>query len=608
MTIRGAKARCRRRVASALASIGMAVVAAGCADAPPLPENGRIQHLAGRLRDGSGAAAPVTRETRRGSGREVVAVESPGDLSVGCVIPAEGKLRFSIGGAVHPSKATVTVRSRWSEKTLWEADVPVRGDWVDATIDLSAYASRNVTLTMRADGEAGGRVLWGSPVITGPVSTEHNVLLYEIDTLRKDLLEPYGYPGRSSPVIGRLAREGVLFSECFSTATWTRPAASSILSSLSPPVHGVIWDNSTLPVGVQTLTDVLRDRGWYTVAVLTNANAGRLAGLDQGFDLVFERSALAHHAAGSDRWDSDSHISTGEASGTSELTAFLLADLLPQWEGLPLFLYLHPMDPHEPYTPRSPFSEIPGFDPKGPQRKLGDDFARYGQDVRSADHYLGRILRTFEEAGIRDRTLVAFTADHGQEFREHGAKSHGRNLFPETLDVPLILHLPDALPGAVTVRQRTSVLDIVPTVLDLLMVPEPDGMEGLSRVADARAGTAGERFPEESLFFHTVAIAMRQRDGAMDNPDVIGHVAVARGFWKCVVLEYGGFRKSGVLLFDLRDDPGEMRDVSAEHPELTATLKAEALAWWEEHRGESTFEDEVDPELQEQLRALGYVQ
>jgi arylsulfatase A-like enzyme len=449
-------------------------------------------------------------------------------------------------------------------------------------------------------------------VVAGAPDGRPDVILYEIDTMRADLLEPLGFPGRSSPRMGALARGGAVFSECTSSASWTRPAAVSIMTSLSAATHGVIEERVSLPAEVVTMTDILRDAGWYTVAFQSNPNAGRAAGLDQGFDLVVETNALLEHVtANMDRWSGRQMFSTGTSSGTSEMIAFLLADLLPDWAGLPLFLYVHPNDPHAPYDPRPPFSSIPGFGRDGAPLRVNKPLSAYSRDVRSADWFLGRVLDRLEEDGRLEGAVIALLADHGEEFQDHGRAGHGVNLHPETLRVPLILSAPGRVPAGKVRRDRVTVADVLPTLLDLLDLEPPPGAEGRSLLPLLDDPSGGERFPDEPVFAHVVTMKLRMDHDVCDDPEVLGTIAVLAGPWKCIVSDYGSHREPSVLLYDLRTDPGELSDVAEGHPGLAAALEAQAREWWAAGPRIATSAGEVggiDPEFVDELRALGYIE
>jgi arylsulfatase A-like enzyme len=591
--------------------IGLLLAASGltgaCSPAGDADGPAGALHLADILAFEDGVPVSPTRATLLGVGREAIAVRGPAVISASVRVPEGGRLHFAIAAAGDSGTAAeVAVGSGRRFATVWNGRASRRDGWLPASVDLSGHAGREVRIRFVAAGD--DSLLWGSPVLAGAKPAHRDIVLHELDTLRADLLGAYGCPEPTSPELDALARRGVQFLDCTATATWTRPSATSILTSLSAPTHGVVWENSSLAGDVVTLAQILRDRGWYTVAFQPNPNAGRPVGLDRGFDEVYEMGALLREAQRHPESFGGLSLSSSSASGTTELIAFLLRRRIPDWAGLPLFLYVHPTDPHSPYDPRAPFSAIPGLDRPRPDRETAENLAAYSRDVRAADHFLRRILRSLGLAGRLDRAVVAFLSDHGEEFGERGGRGHGRNLHDETLRVPLVLRAPGALPAGVLHVPRVSTLDVMPTLLDLAGLEAPPGLEGSSLVAAAgRPAAAGAG--EEPDFAHVIGIGVRMRKEADDNPDLIGQIAVLEGRWKCVVLDNGRRRRPRARLFDRVADPGETRDVAAEHPETAARLEAMAWAWYDERRGvahAAETEGDMDPELLEQLRALGY--
>jgi arylsulfatase A-like enzyme len=567
-----------------------------------------VFHLLASLAFEDGRAVTVERRTFAGVGREAIEIDGPGRISASVVVPDAARLLFAVAGTEGESLAEVVLHDGSRSTSLWRDRVRVPSRWVPVSVDLGAHAGRTVTLSFVARGDHA--VTWGSPVVCAPGGTRRNLLLYELDTLRADLLGSFGYPGGSSPTVDALARRGAQFVACYAAASWTRPSATSILTSLSAPAHSVIWEDSFLPSEIRTLAQILRDEGWFTVAFQPNPHAGRPAGLDRGFDLVFEISALIEYSREhADRWEGSTRWSSSSASGTTELIAFLLGDLLPAWRDLPLFLYVHPLDPHAPYDARPPFSRLPGVQREMQDPQLAELLSMYSRDVRAADHFLGRILQDLDSAGALERTVVAFLSDHGEEFGEHGGRGHGRNLYDETLRVPLVVCDPGGVGDARVVRRRASTLDVLPTVVELLKIAPPPGTEGRSLVPLLESASAGEEYSEEPVFAHLIAQRVRFRRANLSD-SVVGDIAVLRGPWQCVVHEYGERRaKRPAELFDLRSDPGQTKDVSLDHPEIAAELAREAGDWFEVRRRDVRPEQAapVDPELEEQLRALGYV-
>jgi arylsulfatase A-like enzyme len=585
-----------------------ALLLCACSQRQPTPVEPGVIHLVDVLRLEDGTAAAVGRQTFHGLGMEAVVAESGAKLTGRVPLPGvPATLHLSVAAVGPEGTVTAEVRGVDGSRVVLED----RERWVPLTLALDRGSlGEHAEIVLAGEGPEGTTLVWGSPVVSfaGSRSGLRDVILYEIDTLRADVLEPYGYPGRSSPVIGSLSRRGTIFAECRATSSWTRPSAVSILTSLSAPAHGVIDEGLRLPESVVTLAELLQDAGWYTVAFQTNPNAGRQAGLDRGFDLVFEMDDLIGHVRRrAAEWQGAAQLSTGMTGGTTELIAFRLERLLPEWRDLPLFLYLHPNDPHAPYDPREPFASIPDLGRAGAPARIARPLGRYAGDVRAADHFLGEVLEGLAEEGRLAEAAVVLLSDHGEEFREHGERGHGIQLFEESLRTPCVLVAPGIVPAARVCVERAGGLDVLPTLLEIAGVDLPAGIEGRSLLPSLRDPDVRERVTETPSFAHVVTMPLRLHEAVMADPSVIGTISVVRGEWKCIVEDYATHRKPSVALFDLERDPAELRDVASVRPEIAGELEGEARAWWAARSGAATAEpSEVDPAAEEQLRALGY--
>jgi arylsulfatase A-like enzyme len=233
-------------------------------------------------------------------------------------------------------------------------------------------------------------------------------------------------------------------------------------------------------------------------------------------------------------------------------------------------------------------------------------FARYARDGRVADHFFGEILSALRDRGRLERTVVAVVADHGEEFLDHGEMGHGVSMWTETLRVPFVLRAPGLVPGVH--RGRVSLLDVVPTLVDLAGIEAPTGFEGRSLVGELEDG--GTRFSSRPVFAHLFTQPVRLDRDLMAERTFTGDLAVLQDQWKLVVRDYGGHADGGASLFDLRNDPGERHDVANLHPERVAEMIELARAWYRTVRSDRPVGDEVleiQPEALEQLRALGYL-
>jgi arylsulfatase A-like enzyme len=396
---------------------------------------------------------------------------------------------------------------------------------------------------------------------------------------------------------------------------------ASMLTGTGPGRTGVPF-RPRRPLREQNLTlaEMLKQAGYTTGAVVSNVNLGRRMRFDQGFDWFLES-----WSEGLARANPRAPF-VGSPGRVKQFTnATLVTDQALDWLGrqgreTPLFLWVHYMDPHGPYVPPARYFErfrgaypaqpvelerIPRYQRQRPSRKepflsdLGFYKARYTAEIRYFDDELARLLDALERRWGDAPGLVALTADHGESLDEHDYYlAHGALPFEPATRVPLLLHMPGRVAAGRVVQEPVALWSLLPTLLELLGVAVPPGVEGpsLAAFADPEApppapgdvfGQAGTELPP--------------------------HAFVRRGRFKLVrfgrpeeAQRFGGAQ----LLYDLARDPGERRDVSAEHPEQVADL-ARALDRWlaesgappEGARGPAA---ELGPEESELLRALGY--
>lgn len=433
-----------------------------------------------------------------------------------------------------------------------------------------------------------------------------DVVLIVVDTLRADRLPFHGCERDNAPFLSSLAETAHVFDNAWSTSSWTAPSTASILTGLYPFQHGVLTglihyqhDSgqdaevrlNRLPDEALTIAESLRELGYRTFGVTDNPNITERMGFDQGFDRFAQL----------------------DYEGAEAVNEQLLA-----WEdelrgGGPFFVYLHYMDPHAPYNRRTPWFDAAYPAPvtprrtaegealaerkarsilrRGANRKLpplaAEDPLRwlsnaYDSEIRHMDEHVQEI---FERLEIGDDALVVFTADHGEEFLDHGGLAHGFQLYSELVQVPMFVRIPG---DAAQTRSGNAVttVDILPTLCALLGAPGDQRSTGVNLLESS----------ERTLY--------ASRDAERGERSLR---ALVRGHHKLVVT-----RPEGALeLYDLSVDPGEQRDLAQEQPELTATMKAE-LERIETASPRLTrqFSDPVtlsEAEL-EKLGALGYVE
>lgn len=427
-----------------------------------------------------------------------------------------------------------------------------------------------------------------SPAAAPGARRRANVIVYLVDTLRKDHLGSYGYGKPVSPRVDAFAREATLFRNAVAQSSWTRPSVVSILTGLLPRTHGVHGRRDALSQEAVTLAEVLRGAGYRTAAIVTNGNVDRSFGLGQGF----ESYRLLQHGR-----------------DTAENVNARAAQWLEGVRGEPFFLFLHTIEPHTPYQPPPAFRQrfapsVPedlgkvrtlkalnaGTLPVTPERLQGL-LALYDAEIAANDAAFGALVGLLRERGLWEETVVVFLSDHGEEFHDHGGWEHGRTLHTEMLDVPLLVRLPGVGEGRAVDRLAQHV-DVVPTLLDALGLPVPAAVEGRSLLpAMAGAGEDGSGDEEAALSWLDV--------------DGFRSASASTPAWRLIE---DRAPRAGRSLFDRRGDPRETRDLVRERAVragyLRSLLRAAESGGARLRAGEGT----VDDELRERLRALGYVQ
>ena len=390
-----------------------------------------------------------------------------------------------------------------------------------------------------------------------------DVVLITLDTVRADRIGVYGYKAAATPNFDRLAGEGVRFDDATVHAPLTAPSHASILTGVYQSRLGV-RDNGAapLPGSASTLAEVLAAAGFRTGAFVGAFVLDRAYGFAQGFE---------HFDADFGRFESG-------LKQQAQRRAAQVVDAAIRWvAGLPagdrMFLWVHLYDAHTPYSPPAPYMRR---------------FARspYDGEIAYVDAQLGRLLDALRRAGRYDGAIVTALADHGESLGEHGEDEHGFFVYDAVLRVPWVFRLPGGASASI-VREQTRAVDLVPTVLDVLDLSAPPGLDGES-LLPLMQGTARPEVPvsyAESFFprLHFGWSELR---------------AVRDGEWKLV-------DAPRPELYALRTDPREVRNVASDRERLVAGLQSE-VAKIRKSEVESSAPP-PDRETLERLRSLGYV-
>ena len=280
-----------------------------------------------------------------------------------------------------------------------------------------------------------------------------NVVLISIDTCRADRLSCYGFDRPTTPNIDAIARDGVLFENVISPVPATLPAHSSMLTGTVPPYHGVHANNNyRLSASNVTLAELLKKEGFTTAAFVSSFTLDAQFGLNQGFDTYNQdlRGVLGATASLNER--------------NAENVNRAVLPWLDDHASDRFFLMVHYYDPHTPYAAPEPFRTDFAADP-------------YVAEIAYTDHQIGLLIDKLKALGLYDSTLLIVTADHGEGLNQHGEKWHGFFVYHDTTRVPLIIKSPGVSAGA-RIEEKVGLIDIVPTVLAVLGVPDAPTIQG----------------------------------------------------------------------------------------------------------------------------------
>lgn len=447
---------------------------------------------------------------------------------------------------------------------------------------------------------------------TDAVGPPRHVVLISLDTTRADQLGLYGNPTVKTPRLDRLAAQSVVLDDFMTVVPTTLSAHVSLFTGKYPHTHGTPRNGFLVNEQNVMLPEILGEHGFVTAGFAGSfALEGRF-NFAQGFehyDEAFERFAGQDGRLQNER--------------TAESVTQAVVDYLDQ-RGVPerLFLFVHYFDPHAPYEAPPPYDTM--YDPSGREGlpdwktvrhqglvkpgskdEVADRLARqYAAEISYMDHHLGRLLDELRERGILDDALLVVTSDHGENFWEHGAVfDHGWSTYQTTMRGVGIIRMPRAALAGTRIGGIAANIDIMPTVLGLLGIPVPDGIDGeridLMRVAGR---------PLDRVRFGQAAKPWQEVETDPRWTNMTKTRCVRSGKYKLVQVPYAGHEE----LYDLEADPVEqvnlLASADAETEATARRLRDRLEAWAASARPlPSRFDPSQREETIERLRALGYL-
>ena len=448
--------------------------------------------------------------------------------------------------------------------------------------------------------------------VAGPFMPD--IILVSIDSLRPDHLGCYGYPKPTSPTIDRLALTGVRCENVISTTSWTLPAHAALFTGLYDSAHGLVAAGMRLAEAHDTLAETLVQAGYQTAGFFGGPYLHPAFGLGQGFqayescmtilpDNVEEKQIRREAKVPLNVWGS----CLADVTGPRTLEKF--SRWLEKADKRPMFVFLHLWDVHFDYIPPQKYIEL--FDPdyegnlvvtnymRNPAiaqgmtiRDLEHVRALYDGEIRFTDDILGEMLAALERKGRDRQSLIVVTADHGEEFFDHGGKGHARTLYDEVIKVPLIWSWTGKLPKGTSVTDQVRIIDIMPTILGLVNVDLESEVQGRDISPLLRGDTLDSQTAFSELHLpNRKALALRTSQ----------------------LKVHKLLKPSGQLFFNLEEDPGEHKPLEHDTDECKKLLgqlqrtTRESLNLYAARTKGATEEAQVTEKLLQRLQSLGYV-
>jgi arylsulfatase A-like enzyme len=586
------------------------------------------------------APVGVKAEARDQSHRRTLYTHAPAKLEYRVRIPQDGRLDVGLGVLRDDVPVTFRVTAhpegQAAEHLLQEA-LADKEKWAQRSLDLSHLAGRTVTLSLEAEADRAGTVaLWAAPTLSGSRTTaKPNVIFYIIDGAGADYMSAYGYNRRTTPNIERLAAEGALFERAYTNAGWTRPSNLSFLTSLQHSVMGGMRNNRNAPPEqILTLPEHLHRAAYQTALFTSNPNAATMSNLDRGVDVLREKSV----------------------EPTSRSTEELHADFWRwrgEYPGEPYWAHFQTTDVHGPHNPPAPFAGLfvsperrkildewekklkatnrrmdpwgDAYDKAGVDRIAYFDGKRglYAEGMAHQDYQIGRLVERLRAIGEWENTLLIIAADHGAAAGSQDYAIAAMDplppqwsrplLRPGVTRIPMIFVWPGHIAPGQRFRQPVSMIDMLPTILDLVDLPMPEVMQGQS-LEPVLLGKPGWE-PRPVIFDEFYEDA--------NTGKFLGSIEVIDGRWGAS-LEINQDpenderpprlrRPVPLLVYDLWNDPYCLESLHDERPDLVKKYTEFLEAQFEAHQSLAqqftrSEDSPLTPEQLRTLRSLGYIQ
>ncbi len=589
----------------------------------------------------AGAPLGVKTESRDQAYRRALYTHAPSKLEYRVRVPEAGRLDVGLGVLRDEVATTFRVTARPDGQALehlLDESYSDKEHWGQRSVDLAHLAGKDVTLALEAEAERAGTIaLWAAPTLSGArISKKPNVIFYIIDSAASDYMSAYGYNRRTTPNIERLAAGGALFEHAYSNSSWTRPSTLSFLTGLQHSAMGGMKNNrNTPPEEVLTIQEHLHNVGYQTALFTSNANAATMSNLDRGIDVLREKRARPN-------------------SGSSKELHGDFWKWRSEYPGEPYWAHFQTTDVHAPHNPPEPFAGLyvsperrkmldqwtlklgltnywPSFPDlrDGIFEKAGLDRVAfynarrdlYAECMAHQDDQIGRLVDRLKARGESGNTLLIIASDHGTDAGSIDFGWFTRETLPPRWQfssmfrpgmnrIPMIFVWPGRIAPGQRFRDPVSMIDMLPTILDLVDLPQPEVKQGQS-LAPLLLGKAG---------WESRPVILDEFEEDANTGKLRGSIEVVDGRWGASLEvnpdpDRPAERKRPVplLLYDLWNDPYCLKSLHEERPDLVQKYTEFLETQFESHqalaqrftRGEDS---PLTPEQLGTLHSLGYIQ
>ena len=472
------------------------------------------------------------------------------------------------------------------------------------------YSHTRARLSLTTQGKGENFSFWFNPVLYRRGKNRRNIILISIDTLRADHLGCYGYGRKTSPNIDSLVSDSAVFRNTYASSPWTLPSHVSLLTSLSGIHHQVYFEDEKMDPSLITLADILRQHNFFCSAITGGGFASSVYGFSKGFDSYLQARSGIYQ------------------SHSAEWTFAAVSEWLDYNKDKNFFLFVHTYQPHNPYSCPPPYGTMfldedakwqkidllrhvggkRGVFKALPEEERKNIIDLYDGEIRYTDEMLIKpLIERLKELELYDQTMIILTSDHGEEFFDHKGWEHGHTLYDELLKVPLIIKFPKSKFTGKKVASIVRLVDILPTILDEMrlnlpeiaidgqsLIPLLKGKENKDRIfyADKANNVLKSHIPQK------ISVNLEKNKLILNKKFTEKDLAFFR-FPPPAALP--------VELYDLSRDFSEKEDIAEERVKIVNQL----IRLIEEISGKvkkrDTQKAEIDEDIKEQLRALGYL-